>query len=65
MERVANRTKLKTIARWPRVGGVPYQASDFSRIKFARAKKVGKEEGEPGDEASDLYLNWGHWYKLV
>ena len=25
---------------------------DFSRIKFARAKKVRKGEGEPGDEAS-------------
>ena len=25
---------------------------DFSRIKFARAKKVRKGEGEPGDEAA-------------
>ena len=44
----------KTLARWPRVGGVPYQALPLLRFfayKIRAREKVRKGEGEPGDEA--------------
>ena len=50
MERVAT----KTLARWPRVGGVPYQALLLRFLAYkihARKKKVRKGEGGPRDEA--------------
>ena len=55
MERVAISTKLNTKARWPRVGGVPYQALPLLRLftyKIHAREKVRKGEGEPGDEAT-------------
>ena len=64
---VATSTKVKTMARWPRVGEVPYQALPspsfffifccccfFFAYKIARAKRVRKGEGEPGDEATPI-----------
>ena len=45
----------KTLARWPRVGGVPYQALPLLRFfayKIRAREKMRKGEGEPGDEAS-------------
>ena len=45
----------KTLTRWPRVGGVPYQALPLLRFfayKIRAREKVRKGEGEPGDEAS-------------
>ena len=45
---------IKTLARWPRVGRVPYQALPLLRIftyKIRAREKVRKGEGEPGDEA--------------
>ena len=57
MERVATSTKLKTMARWPQVGEVPYQALPLLRFfayKIRAREKVRKREGEPGDEASTV-----------
>ena len=54
MERMATSTKLKTMARWPRVGGVPYKALPLLRF-FAyniRVHEKVRREGEPGDEAT-------------
>ena len=44
----------KTLARWQRVGKVPYQALPLLRFfayKIRAREKVRKGEGEPGDEA--------------
>ena len=56
MERVAASTKLKTTARWPRVGEVPYQALRFFAYKIRAREKVRKGEGE---------LAWGRGYTGV
>ena len=48
------RVATKTLARWPQVGGVPYQALPllrFFRVQNSRTRKVRKGEGEQGDEA--------------
>ena len=45
----------KNMARWPRVGRVPYQALPLLRFfayKIHVREKVRKREGEPGDEAT-------------
>ena len=57
---VATSTKLKTMARWPRVGGIPYQALPLLRF-FAykihtREKVQRKGEGEPEDEAISSHI---------
>ena len=47
----------KTLARWPRVGEVPYQALPLLRFfayKIRTREKVRKREGEPGDEAKSI-----------
>ena len=52
MERVAT----KTLARWPQVGGVPYQSLPlllFFAHKMRVHEKVRNGEGEPGDEANE------------
>ena len=61
MERVATSTKLKTMARWPRVGEVPYQALPLLRFfmcKICVCEKVRKGEGEPGDKANEIRHIW-------
>ena len=48
----------KTLAGWPRVGEVPYQALPLLRFfayKVRAREKMRKGEGEPGDEAILYY----------
>ena len=56
IECTIERVATKTMARWPRVGRVPYQALPIPLLryfayKFRAREKVRKGEGEPGDEA--------------
>ena len=54
----------KTLARWPWVGEVPYQALPHLRFfayKIRVHEKVKKGEGEPGDEASETSEQQTHW----
>ena len=61
VEHVATSTKLKTMARWPQMGEVLYQALPLLRFfvyKIRTHEKVRKGEGEPGDEANEIRHIW-------